>query len=154
MKRLPIKLLPPALATLPVARIAQSSLIIIGLLATNVALAENQKNNWGEYFTDEVIKNMVKIPTNALNPKETKIIEKSINKNVFQQEGTAKIETKNGNIKIDTQDAESMRLAAEFRKNYIKSEYCKEPENDEIRKQCANEYIDARKKSTKTINLE
>jgi hypothetical protein len=62
-------------------------------------------------------------------------------------EGSGKIETKDGKVKIDTKNAESMKKADEFRRNYKKSSECLEPENEEIRIKCVNEYIHARKKA-------
>lgn len=66
-----------------------------------------------------------------------------------EESGSASIETKGSKLKIDTKDAESMRLAAEFRKNYKKSSECLEPANEEINIKCANEYIKARKETIK-----
>jgi hypothetical protein len=57
-----------------------------------------------------VIKNMIKIPSDAISKKNIKILDKSISNNIFHQKGTAKIETKSGDLKIDTKDAESLEL--------------------------------------------
>lgn len=64
-----------------------------------------------------------------------------------ETEGIGQIETKDGSLKIDTQNAESIKLAAEFRKNYKKSPECLEPTSEEISIKCANKYIQARKEA-------
>ena len=78
--------------------------------------------------------------------------EKSVNKKFFGNDGKAEIETKDGNLKINTADVESMKLAAEFRRNYKKSSECLEPINEEINIKCANEYIKARKSALNQKN--
>ena len=57
------------------------------------------------------------------------------------------IETKDGNLKIDTQDEKTVKQASKFRKNYKKTAECLEPANEIIRIKCANKYIQARKKA-------
>ena len=106
-------------------------------------------DNLGDFIVDEVVKNMVKIPTDAISGKGGKTAIKSIDKHLFKKDGDGKIETKDGNLKIDTKDTESMRLAAEFRRNYKKSPECLEPISEEISIKCANEYIRARKAAIK-----
>lgn len=130
------------------ARFAIAAIILI-ICVKNNAIAGQKTKNWGENFNDNVIKSMIDITKNAVSSKNINNISNSINKNIFKQEGTATIETKNGNLKIDTQNAESMRLAAEFRKNYKKSKECLEPANEKISIKCANEYIRARKAAMK-----
>jgi hypothetical protein len=66
---------------------------------------------------------------------------------ITEGEGSGKIETKDGKVKIDTKNAESLKKADEFRKNYKKSTECLEPENEEIRIKCVNDYIRTRKKA-------
>lgn len=92
---------------------------------------------------------MIKIPSDAISKESMKKLDKSISNNLFHQEGTAKIETKSGDLKIDTKDAESLKKAAEFRKNYKKNAECLEPANEEISIKCANDYIRARKAAMK-----
>lgn len=70
---------------------------------------------------------------------------KSADKKFFGNDGKAEIETKDGNLKINTANIDSMKLAAEFRRNYKKSSECLEPINEEINIKCANKYIRARK---------
>ena len=67
----------------------------------------------------------------------------SIDKKILGSDGSAEIE--DGKVRIDTKNENSLKIAAEFRKNYKKPEQCKEPETEEIRTQCANLYIRARK---------
>lgn len=122
---------------------------IIFYLITNNAIAESKPAPWAENFQNEVIKNIIKIPSDVLSKKNIKTLDKSIGNNIFHQEGAAKIETKSGDLKIDTKDAESLKQAAEFRKNYKKSAECLEPTSEEISIKCANEYIRARKAEIK-----
>lgn len=140
-----MNILPPPLKSRRSPSLAHFALAAVLVINGESAIAEGKPNPWAENFSDNVIKSMVEITKNAVSSKNINNIGNSINKNVFQQEGTAKIEIGDGNLKIDTKNNESIRLAAEFRKNYKKSEKCKEPETEEIRTQCVNIYIRARK---------
>lgn len=108
------------------------------LLVVMVEESKAQPNY--EKIINEGITKGVMIGLGATTKPETDLI-----KTIIKPEGKGKIETKDGNVKIDTQNTESLKQAEEFRRNYKKSKECQEPETEEIRTQCTNEFINARK---------
>ena len=89
-------------------------IIAFSVLATNTANA--QQPNYGQVAIDGMVQGILKPFTHGTEGATS--VGKSFEKQIFKPEGSGKIETKDGRIKIDTKDAESMRIAAEFRQNY------------------------------------
>lgn len=96
------------------------------------------------------------LKTISANPNYEKIVEDGIikgmliplkaTKKAFNEE-IAEIETKDGKVKINTKDNESMKKAAEFRKNYIKPKQCNNIQSEQIQIECNNAFINARKEA-------
>lgn len=124
-------------------RFRKSAIVAFSLAITLTNNAKAERPDYGQIAIDGMIKGMLLPLTNG--DKELKNVNKSIKKELFNPDGTGKIETKDGSVKIDTKDAESMKKADEFRKNYKKPPECFEPNSEEIRIKCANAYIRARK---------
>lgn len=127
----------PSLAIAPTR--SRGSCALLLLIISVVAKAQP---DYGK-IVNEGLEKGVMIGLGAKTKQQTDLI-----KTIMKPEGKGKIETKEGDLKIDTQNIESLKQAEEFRKNYKKPKYCEEPEREEIRIQCANEYIKARKSTS------
>ncbi|MDD2864262.1 MAG: hypothetical protein PHC99_06000 [Methylococcales bacterium] len=110
-------------------------------MATNATNAKQP--DFGQMAIDGMVQGILMPFTHSKDG--TKSVSKSVEKQLFNPEGNGKIETKDGSVKIDTKDPQSLKLANEFRRNYKKSPECLEPASEEINIKCANDYIKARK---------